>query len=91
MLPFFCVSFSLSQLPACILDHVVLTISDTGPGMPPEVLAHAFESFFTTKSATKGTGLGPAQVDGFVRQTGSYVAIDPEIGHGVTIEIFLPR
>ena len=72
-------------------DHVVLTISDTGPGMSPEVLAHAFEPFFTTKSATKGTGLGLAQVDGFVRQTGGFVAIDSEMGHGVTIEIFLPR
>lgn len=72
-------------------DHVVLTISDTGPGMPPEVLARAFEPFFTTKSVAKGTGLGLAQVDGFVRQTGGYVEIDSEMGHGVSVEIFLPR
>ncbi|MES2783251.1 MAG: ATP-binding protein [Pseudomonadota bacterium] len=72
-------------------DHVVLTISDTGPGMPPDVLARAFEPFFTTKSVAKGTGLGLAQVDGFVRQTGGYVEIDSEMGHGVSVEIFLPR
>ncbi|MFN3620736.1 ATP-binding protein, partial [Sphingorhabdus sp.] len=72
-------------------DYVILSISDTGPGMSAEVLARAFEPFFTTKSATKGTGLGLAQVDGFVRQTGGYVAIDSEIGHGVTVDIFLPR
>lgn len=72
-------------------DHVVLSISDTGPGMPPEVLTRAFEPFYTTKSATKGTGLGLAQVDGFVRQTGGYVEINSEMGHGVTVEIFLPR
>lgn len=72
-------------------DHVILSISDTGPGMSPEVLAHAFEPFFTTKSVTKGTGLGLAQVDGFVRQTGGYVAIDSQLGKGVTVEISLPR
>ena len=72
-------------------DHVILSISDTGPGMSPEVLARAFEPFFTTKSVTKGTGLGLAQVDGFVRQTGGYVAIDSQLGKGVTVEISLPR
>ena len=59
--------------------------------MPPDVVARAFEPFYTTKSATKGTGLGLAQVDGFVRQTGGYVAIDSVVGRGVTVEIFLPR
>lgn len=72
-------------------DYVILSITDTGPGMPAEVLARAFEPFFTTKSTTKGTGLGLAQVEGFVRQTGGYVDIDSEIGHGVTVDIFLPR
>lgn len=59
--------------------------------MSPEVLARAFEPFFTTKSVAKGTGLGFAQVDGFVRQTGGYVAIDSQLGEGVTVEIALPR
>ena len=77
--------------PASDDEYVIVTISDTGPGMPPEVLARAFEPFFTTKSVTKGTGLGLAQVDGFVRQTGGYVEIDSEMGHGVTVNIFLPR
>lgn len=72
-------------------DHVVLSISDSGPGMAPDVLARAFEPFFTTKSVTKGTGLGLAQVDGFVRQTGGNVAIDSQLGEGVTVEISLPR
>ncbi len=72
-------------------EFVVLSISDSGPGMSPDVLARAFEPFFTTKSATKGTGLGLAQVDGFVRQTGGHVAIDSKPGAGVTVEIYLPR
>ena len=72
-------------------DHVILSISDSGPGMSPELLARAFEPFFTTKSVAKGTGLGLAQVDGFVRQTGGYVAIDSQLGEGVTVEISLPR
>ncbi|MFN3451304.1 MAG: response regulator, partial [Sphingorhabdus sp.] len=72
-------------------DFVLVSISDTGPGMTPEVLSRAFEPFYTTKSATKGTGLGLAQVDGFVRQTGGYVEITSNVGHGVTVDIFLPR
>jgi two-component system NtrC family sensor kinase len=71
-------------------EFVVLEISDTGCGMPPEVLAHAFEPFFTTKEPGKGTGLGLSTVYGFARQSGGTAVIRSEVGHGTTVILVLP-
>jgi len=72
-------------------DFVRLTISDTGQGIPPDILGRVFEPFFTTKGVGKGTGLGLSQVHGFAHQSGGAVAIESEIGRGTRVAIFLPR
>jgi PAS domain S-box-containing protein len=71
-------------------EHVVLRISDTGPGMPREVMDRVFEPFFTTKSFGEGTGLGLSQVFGFAKQIGGGVTVDSEAGKGATFTIYLP-
>jgi PAS domain S-box-containing protein len=72
-------------------DFVAITMTDTGTGIPREVLPRVFEPFFTTKSVGKGTGLGLSQVYGFAHQSGGTVTIDSEPGRGTTITIYLPR
>jgi PAS domain S-box-containing protein len=72
-------------------DYVSLTLTDTGVGMPPDVVARAAEPFFTTKASGKGTGLGLSMVFGFARQFGGDLEIDSAKGQGTTIRILLPR
>jgi signal transduction histidine kinase len=72
-------------------DAVVISVRDSGTGMPPDVIRRAFDPFFTTKPPGKGTGLGLSQVYGIVRQSGGDVTIDSEIGRGTTVTIALPR
>jgi signal transduction histidine kinase/CheY-like chemotaxis protein len=74
-----------------IVEAIAITVTDTGTGMSPEVLAHAFEPFYTTKELGKGTGLGLAQVYGIARQSGGDVRIESESGRGTTVSILLPR
>lgn len=71
--------------------HVVLTASDTGPGMPEEVRCHVLEPFFTTKEVGRGAGLGLSAVHGVVKSAGGYIALSSSPGRGTTVRIHLPR
>jgi signal transduction histidine kinase/ActR/RegA family two-component response regulator len=72
-------------------DYAMVSVIDTGEGMPPEVQAKAFEPFFTTKETGKGTGLGLSMIYGFVRQAGGTVTIDSTPGKGTAVSLYLPR
>ncbi|MEM5326689.1 response regulator [Paraburkholderia sp. JHI2823] len=72
-------------------EFVHVTLEDTGAGMPPGVLARAFEPLYTTKSKGTGTGLGLPQVFAFCERSGGLAAIDSAIGAGTTVHLYLPR
>jgi len=71
-------------------DWVVLSVADTGCGIPTEVIPHIFEPFFTTKDTGKGTGLGLAQVYGIIKQHGGFIDVSSMIGKGSVFTIYLP-
>jgi PAS domain S-box-containing protein len=72
-------------------DYVEISVTDTGTGMSPEILAKVFDPFFTTKPLGEGTGLGLSMIYGFIQQSRGHVVIDSEEGRGTTIRLFLPR
>jgi CheY-like chemotaxis protein len=71
-------------------EFVAIQFSDTGTGIPPDLLTKIFDPFFTTKEVGKGTGLGLSQVYGFAHQAGGLVKADSKIGQGTTLTIYLP-
>jgi PAS domain S-box-containing protein len=83
--------FANPQLETAPGDYVVVSVSDTGVGMPAEVVDHVFEPFFTTKDVGEGSGLGLSMVYGFVIQSGGNIHVYSEEGLGTTIRIYLPR
>jgi CheY-like chemotaxis protein len=72
-------------------QYVMLAVTDSGVGMTPEVKSKAFDPIFTTKDVGHGSGLGPSQVYGFMKQSGGHVKIYGELGQGTTIKVDLPR
>ncbi|MGV6871556.1 cell cycle histidine kinase CckA [Pseudochelatococcus sp. B33] len=72
-------------------DYLLIEVSDTGSGIPPDVLDKIFEPFFTTKEIGKGTGLGLSTVYGIVQQSGGFIFCDSVVGEGTVFRIFLPR
>jgi two-component system cell cycle sensor histidine kinase/response regulator CckA len=75
-------------LPAA--DYTALRVSDSGLGIPPDILSKIFEPFFTTKELGKGTGLGLSTVYGIVKQSGGYIFAESELGRGASFVIYLP-
>jgi signal transduction histidine kinase/CheY-like chemotaxis protein len=72
-------------------NYVMVAVTDSGHGIPADILANVFEPFFTTKDVDKGTGLGLSMVYGFVKQSKGHVEIHSEEGHGTTIRIYVPQ
>jgi PAS domain S-box-containing protein len=72
-------------------DYVMIGVSDTGRGMPADVVAKAVDPFFTTKPIGEGTGLGLSMIYGFAKQTRGHLRICSEVGHGTTVKLYLPR
>jgi two-component system cell cycle sensor histidine kinase/response regulator CckA len=81
--------YAYTGMPAA--DYVLVEITDSGTGIPPDILDKIFEPFFTTKEVGKGTGLGLSTVYGIVKQTGGFIYPESEVGKGTSFRIFLPR
>ena len=74
--------------PGC---YAVLSVTDTGEGIPPDVLERIFEPFFTTKPIGQGTGLGMSMIYGFMQQSEGHVRVESEVGQGTTVSLYLPE
>ena len=72
-------------------NYIVLSVSDTGTGMTPNVLTRAFDPFFTTKPLGQGTGLGLSMTFGFVKQSGGHINLESDVGQGTKVTIYLPQ
>lgn len=72
-------------------QYVMIAVTDTGTGIPPDILERVYEPFFTTKAEDEGTGLGLAMVYGFLKQSGGHVKIYSEIGAGTTVKLYFPQ
>lgn len=84
-------SYARTQVEVAPGQYVMIAVTDSGTGMPADVVAKAFEPFFTTKEIGQGTGLGLSQVYGFVKQSGGHVKIYSEPGEGTSVKVYLPR
>jgi CheY-like chemotaxis protein len=84
-------TIATTNVPSAGGDMICIALSDTGEGMPRDVVERAFEPFFTTKPVGKGTGLGLSQVHGFAAQSGGRAELESTPGSGTTVRIFLPR
>ncbi len=83
--------YALSNVDVAPGDYVMVAVSDTGLGVPPELLSRVFEPFFTTKEHGRGSGLGLSMVYGFAKQSRGHVKIYSEVGQGTTVRLYLPR
>jgi two-component system, cell cycle sensor histidine kinase and response regulator CckA len=83
-------SFSQGLLDIAPGEYIQMTVRDTGPGIPADIVPHIFEPFFTTKEVGRGTGLGLATVYGIVKQAGGWIWLSSEPGQGATFVILLP-
>jgi CheY-like chemotaxis protein len=72
-------------------DYALLAVTDTGSGIPAEIIRRVIEPFFTTKPTGKGSGLGLSMIYGFAKQSGGHLKIYSEVGHGTTVKLYLPR
>ncbi|MDR3537147.1 MAG: CHASE3 domain-containing protein [Acetobacteraceae bacterium] len=83
-------TYAAEHLEVVPADYVMVSVTDSGHGMPPEVLERAMEPFYTTKDTTLGTGLGLSMVYGFAKQSGGHIKIYSEVGRGTTVRLYLP-
>lgn len=72
-------------------QYVLVAVTDTGSGIPADIIEHVLEPFFSTKSEGKGSGLGLSMVYGFLKQSGGHLKIYTEVGHGTTMKLYMPR